>query len=350
MLLLDVPNQRFQMQNLSSAAAAAAANPVNVSPAKSEPPGGAARLDVRAMPLPKNSSSSADDSFNTERLEDQNSAENLRQSMQKYLHSKQSHLMKVSEQLALKSGHSSIRNSPSGISEGSSVFTSSNKVAANSAAQRVLFPELAGTIGPTAKYNAARSLEDLRDSGDAQARFSLPPSQHSAGGGGGELLSLQTQSSLARYLYNSESNLSQLSAAEALSIAATKPASELSDGGLPSGVGVGASGGSQPPPPTAGKPGNMILRPCDQYPSEPGVLKHQPSSSSSLGGGSVGFLGHPVAASVPSGGPHPLLASQVRPISAQSGSLVSLQEEDEEDEDVWRNSKVGLIYRYFSFL
>ena len=151
MLLLDVPNQRFQMQNLAQAGAAVVTNnnapAVNLSPSRSESGsggGGSARLDVRAMPLPKNNgngSSSADDSFNTERLEDQNSAENLRQSMQKYLHSKQSHLMKVSEQLAMKSsGPNSIRNSPSGLSDGSGFPDSGGGgVPATSAAQRVLF-------------------------------------------------------------------------------------------------------------------------------------------------------------------------------------------------------------------
>ena len=43
------------------------------------------RLDVRAMPFPRTTASSGDDSFNTERLDEQNSAENIRSSMQKYL-------------------------------------------------------------------------------------------------------------------------------------------------------------------------------------------------------------------------------------------------------------------------
>jgi hypothetical protein len=41
-----------------------------------------------------------EDSFNTGKLESQNSAENIRQSMQKYLHSKHEHLRRESEQLA----------------------------------------------------------------------------------------------------------------------------------------------------------------------------------------------------------------------------------------------------------
>ena len=57
------------------------------------------RLDVRAMPFPRTTASSGDDSFNTERLDEQNSAENIRSSMQKYLQSKQQHLRKASEQL-----------------------------------------------------------------------------------------------------------------------------------------------------------------------------------------------------------------------------------------------------------
>ena len=41
-----------------------------------------------------------EESFNTEKLESQNSAENLRQSMQRYLHNKNQHLRKVSEKLS----------------------------------------------------------------------------------------------------------------------------------------------------------------------------------------------------------------------------------------------------------
>ena len=37
------------------------------------------------MPFPRTTASSGDDSFNTERLDEQNSAENIRSSMQKYL-------------------------------------------------------------------------------------------------------------------------------------------------------------------------------------------------------------------------------------------------------------------------
>ena len=44
-------------------------------------------LSVRAMPAPA-AAAANDGSFNSERLEDQNSAENLRVSMQKYLKSK----------------------------------------------------------------------------------------------------------------------------------------------------------------------------------------------------------------------------------------------------------------------
>lgn len=65
------------------------------------------RFDVRAMPPPKDLSPDiegaigghGDDSFNTELLDSQHSAANLRQSMQKYLQSKQEHLKKSSQQL-----------------------------------------------------------------------------------------------------------------------------------------------------------------------------------------------------------------------------------------------------------
>ena len=46
---------------------------------------------------------------------------------------------------------------------------------------------------------------------------------------------------------------------------------------------------------------NLILRPCDQYPSDPGVLKSRPLSSlsahSSYGGGSIARLGRAGTAS-----------------------------------------------------
>ena len=54
-----------------------------------------------------------DNSFNTEKLESQNSAENIRQSMQKYLHNKHEHLRRVSEQLALNHISESRQNNPS---------------------------------------------------------------------------------------------------------------------------------------------------------------------------------------------------------------------------------------------
>jgi len=69
------------------------------------------RFDVRAMPPPKDlatlspepggasGGSLGDESFNTEVLDSQHSADNLRQSMQKYLQSKQEHLKKSSQQL-----------------------------------------------------------------------------------------------------------------------------------------------------------------------------------------------------------------------------------------------------------
>ena len=55
---------------------------------------GAAAAAVPAVPDPD-----PEESFNTERLESQNSADNLRQSMHRYLANKHQHLKKASEQL-----------------------------------------------------------------------------------------------------------------------------------------------------------------------------------------------------------------------------------------------------------
>lgn len=190
------------------------------------------KLDIRAMPFPRTAGgSSGDDSFNTERLDEQSSADNIRQSMQRYLHSKQQHLKKVSEQL-----HQS-----------------------NSAA-----------IGPASKYYvsdyppSSPSIQSFEDEAEARG-YSLPPrtslqnpnfSQHPS-----ELpqpqVSLPDPSPLARYLCHSESNLSQLSAAgAALSLVSAAEAENV----------------------TAKERGHgrtTILRPGEQYPSEePGVLKN----------------------------------------------------------------------------
>ena len=62
-------------------------------------------------------------SFNSEVLESQSSAENLRQSMQKYLHNKHQHLVKVSEQLLVKKpylGHGGSSLAPGATYESSS--------------------------------------------------------------------------------------------------------------------------------------------------------------------------------------------------------------------------------------
>jgi hypothetical protein len=184
------------------------------------------RLDVRAMPFPRTAgASSGDDSFNTERLDEQNSAENIRQSMQKYLQSKHQRLKKVSEQ----------------------------------------FQQLE-TIGPASKYGhddgsrrrspSVRSFEDDDGRGfslparpSLQPQYSQPPpataSNHS------------NPSPLARYLCHSESNLSQLSAAgAALSLVSAAEAETVTAK-------------------ERGKGRTTILRPGEQYPSEePGVLKN----------------------------------------------------------------------------
>ena len=50
-----------------------------------------------------------EESFNTERLESQNSADNLRQSMQRYLATKHQHLKMASEKLLAKPSENHLR-------------------------------------------------------------------------------------------------------------------------------------------------------------------------------------------------------------------------------------------------
>ena len=156
----------------------------------------------------------ADCSFNTEILESQNSAANLRQSMQKYLLSK--HDLKMApQQLA---GIDS-RAHPASTKPRLVTPTSSSASSTRDNGRRNIFPDHQVPV-PSAFVRAAserssvRSLEDVRF--EKAADFSPPNSFRSS-----EIFSgaarfpttsalLDAASPLARFLYSSETNLSQL--------------------------------------------------------------------------------------------------------------------------------------------
>ena len=173
-------------------------------------PGSCSKLTVRAMPDP--SPASPDCSFNTDRLESLQSAEHIRQSMQKYLADKHEHLKKTSQLLADKTG-------------------------ANPGAQQ---PEnTSHSVGSRSRPTSfVRSLEDLRsvDTGSVYSNTDLdlgPPS-----------LPVNPHLPLARFLYSSDSNLSQLEVPP-LDLA-NHPLTKWQE--------------------AQGSYSKTVLRPCDQYP------------------------------------------------------------------------------------
>ena len=143
-------------------------------------PGSCSKLTVRAMPDP--SPASPDCSFNTDRLESLQSAEHIRQSMQKYLADKPEHLKKTSQLLAEKTG-----GNP-GPGPGADAAQQPEKP--NSVSSR-----------PT---SFVRSLEDLR-SVETGSVYSNPDTEL-----GPPSLPVNPHLPLARFLYSSDSNLSQL--------------------------------------------------------------------------------------------------------------------------------------------
>ena len=175
----------------------------------SPPPApGPSKLTVRAMPDP--SPASPDSSFNTDRLESLQSAEHIRQSMQKYLADKHEHLKKTSQLLADKTG--------------ANPETQQSEKTSNTAGSR-----------PT---SLVRSLEDLRsvDTGSVYSNPDLnlgPPS-----------LPVNPHLPLARFLYSSDSNLSQLEVPP-LDLA-NHPLTKWQE--------------------AQGSYNKTVLRPCDQYP------------------------------------------------------------------------------------
>jgi hypothetical protein len=168
-----------------------------------------------------------EESFNTERLESQNSADNLRQSMQRYLATKHQHLKKASEQL-LSNRPSEFRQSL-GLPPYQPPPRPPGGQASLMAEDKNL--NLMNAVAPPAGGAATEPPPQLYKSNLAKSHD--------------ELLSLSTKENQDEVLH--------------------PPAA--SGGG---GASVGGGAGSQPT-------SQGILRPCDQYPSEPGVLK--PSSS-----------------------------------------------------------------------
>jgi len=162
--------------------------------------------------MPDPSPASPDCSFNTDRLESLQSAEHIRQSMQKYLADKHEHLKKTSQLLADKTG-------------------------ANPGAQQ---PEnTSHSVGSRSRPTSfVRSLEDLRsvDTGSVYSNTDLdlgPPS-----------LPVNPHLPLARFLYSSDSNLSQLEVPP-LDLA-NHPLTKWQE--------------------AQGSYSKTVLRPCDQYP------------------------------------------------------------------------------------
>ena len=188
----------------------------------SPPPApGPSKLTVRAMPDP--SPASPDSSFNTDRLESLQSAEHIRQSMQKYLADKHEHLKKTSQLLADKTG--------------ANPETQQSEKTSNTASSR-----------PT---SLVRSLEDLRsvDTGSVYSNPDLhlgPPS-----------LPVNPHLPLARFLYSSDSNLSQLEVPP-LDLA-NHPLTKWQE--------------------AQGSYSKTVLRPCDQYP-ELGVVRRREGARS----------------------------------------------------------------------
>lgn len=195
------------------------------------------KFDVRAMPPPKDLplspdavgasggvgavSGLADCSFNTEVLDSQHSAANLRQSMQKYLQSKHDHLKKTSQQLV--SVDSRQTSKPRLVTPTSSSASASST---RDPGRRNLFHDVRMSSvfnrGASSDRSSVRSLEDVRFDVETVADFSPPPTSFKSN----EIFSAATattsnrfptssssmldSSPLARFLYNSETNLSQL--------------------------------------------------------------------------------------------------------------------------------------------
>jgi len=229
-LVVDVQNERIRLQNLtriqeqqqqenirglppryphnasisstdSSDRDRSAARLSNMSP----PPVNASssKLTVRAMPDPAlglSTPASADSSFNTDRLESLQSAEHIRLSMQKYLQDKHEHLKKTSQLLVDK-------NTVAGATPVTATNTAHNTV------NKKLLDKLTNSWDAKSRpapsvsdRSFVRSLEDLR-SVDNGSVYSHPDMDLALGP---PSLPVNPHLPLARFLYSSDSNLSQL--------------------------------------------------------------------------------------------------------------------------------------------
>ena len=182
------------------------------------------KLDVRAMPPPKDvpispevfgaSGGLADCSFNTEILESQNSAANLRQSMQKYLLSKHDLKMTPQQLAGIDSRAHPASTKPRLVTPTSSSASSTRDNSRRNLVPDHQVPVPSAFVRAASERSSVRSLEDVRF--EKAADFSPPNSFRSS-----ELFSgaarfpttsalLDAASPLARFLYSSETNLSQL--------------------------------------------------------------------------------------------------------------------------------------------
>jgi len=230
----------------------AAARTANMSP----PPAtnSTSKLTVRAMPDPAlglSNPASADSSFNTDRLESLQSAEHIRLSMQKYLQDKHEHLKKTSQLLVDK-------NTATGNTPGTSQNTSNGLQNIN----KKLFEKLTNSLesktrpAPSVSDRSfVRSLEDLR-SVENSSVYSHPDLDL-----GPPSLPVNPHLPLARFLYSSDSNLSQLE---------VPPLAPLDLANHPLNKWQEAQGSYS----------STVLRPCDQYPDQ-GLVKRRDRSAHS---------------------------------------------------------------------
>jgi len=212
------------------------------------------RLTVRAMPDP----SSADASFNTDRLESLQSADNIRLSMQKYLQDKREHLKKTSQQMVERR-----RQAEYNSSGGSSQRTAGGLHNPPSEGRHRV-----ARTSSLSDRSFVRSMEDIRSVTDGED-YSGPELGHRGPPSlpVGHIANLP----LARFLYSSDSNLSQLDVPSG-GWANTPTAVELAQN-HPLNRWQKKQGG--------GTIGSTVLRPCDQYPVEPGHQKPRPRSQMS---------------------------------------------------------------------
>eukprot|EP00090_Calanus_glacialis_P025950 TRINITY_DN4067_c0_g1_i4.p1 TRINITY_DN4067_c0_g1~~TRINITY_DN4067_c0_g1_i4.p1 ORF type:complete len:1667 (-),score=523.48 TRINITY_DN4067_c0_g1_i4:172-5172(-) len=277
-LVVDVQNERIRLQNLTrlqeqqqqenirglppryphnasiSSSDSERDRTAAISKNMSPPPSATStsKLTVRAMPDPAlglSNPGSADSSFNTDRLESLQSAEHIRLSMQKYLQDKHEHLKKTSQLLVDKNTvNGPTASTPNNIG----LENSKNKLFDKFTNSREAKPR---PLPSVSDRSFVRSLEDLRsvDNGSVYSHPDLdlgPPS-----------LPVNPNLPLARFLYSSDSNLSQLE---------VPPLAPLDLANHPLNKWQEAQGSYS----------STVLRPCDQYP-EQGLVRRRDRSAHS---------------------------------------------------------------------